>query len=244
MAKTFWSGNRISCSKAPFPLTGNVLSCLVPGKIEYAKCACQSCGGHLEYPVAMGGATIDCPHCHFATTLPPGPPREAPRPAAGGRQGVLLKTVALLVIIGGLGYAARRFHFAGSEAPASAHLVKPDVAPSTNRIALAPSSNALVTAPPKPSIPTWRGLTEVGPVKLEKTGEGSLVYAVGALRNTTQEQKFGVQATVDLFDARGDKLGAATDYADTIQPGKEWRFRALVVQSGAVRAKLASVTEN
>jgi hypothetical protein len=85
---------------------------------------------------------------------------------------------------------------------------------------------------------------EGGPVTLEKAGEGNLVYAVGKLRNTSDQQKFGVKVRVDLFDDKGDKLGSATDYAASIDPGKEWEFRAMVVDRGAVKAELKEVTEN
>jgi len=83
-----------------------------------------------------------------------------------------------------------------------------------------------------------------GPITLEKVGDGKLVYAVGTLRNTSDHQRFGVKVELDVFDDRKQKVGAATDYAPSIDPGKEWKFRALVTDRAAVSAILTSVKEN
>jgi hypothetical protein len=55
-----------------------------------------------------------------------------------------------------------------------------------------------------------------------------LVYAVGTLTNDTTRQRFGVKVEIDVLDAHRNKLGSATDYTEVIEPGKEWKFRALV----------------
>jgi hypothetical protein len=34
-----------------------------------AKCACEHCGNHIEFPIDSAGAAIDCPHCSQRTTL-------------------------------------------------------------------------------------------------------------------------------------------------------------------------------
>jgi hypothetical protein len=47
-----------------------------------------------------------------------------------------------------------------------------------------------------------------------------------------------------VFDAGNKKVGTATDYTPTIDPGKEWKFRALVIDRAAATAKLASVKED
>jgi hypothetical protein len=46
-----------------------------------------------------------------------------------------------------------------------------------------------------------------------------------------------------LFDAQDQKVGSATDYTQSITPGKEWKFKALVLPRDVVRAELVSVTE-
>jgi hypothetical protein len=82
-----------------------------------------------------------------------------------------------------------------------------------------------------------------GPVKLEKAKNSSLVHAVGSLRNESTQRRFGVKVEIELLDAAGRPLGTATDYAQVLEPREEWRFRALVLHSKAVNARLARITE-
>ncbi len=82
-----------------------------------------------------------------------------------------------------------------------------------------------------------------GPVTLEKAENGNLVYAVGVLRNDSTRQRYGVKVQLDLFDDNGAKVGTTTDYTQFIIPGKEWRFRALIVEHNAARAEITNVTE-
>jgi Zn-dependent protease with chaperone function len=35
----------------------------------YAKCSCQQCGSHIEFPAEADGATVNCPHCQQPTQL-------------------------------------------------------------------------------------------------------------------------------------------------------------------------------
>jgi Zn-dependent protease with chaperone function len=35
----------------------------------YAKCGCQNCGTHIEFPIEAAGMTLACPHCKQATAL-------------------------------------------------------------------------------------------------------------------------------------------------------------------------------
>jgi hypothetical protein len=83
-----------------------------------------------------------------------------------------------------------------------------------------------------------------GPVTLEKAKEGNLTYAVGKLRNASDHQRFGVKVQLDVFNAAGDKVGTATDYTSSIDPGKEWKFKAMVVDRTAKKATLVSVKED
>src|SRR6516162_4080849 len=36
---------------------------------RFLKCSCQKCGGHIEFPVAAAGSTVNCPHCDAETIL-------------------------------------------------------------------------------------------------------------------------------------------------------------------------------
>jgi hypothetical protein len=84
---------------------------------------------------------------------------------------------------------------------------------------------------------------KVGPITLEKAKGSSLVYAVGVMRNDSVHQRFGVHLELELTDARGNKAGMAKDYRAVLEPHQEWRFRALVLDSKAVSAKVAAIRE-
>jgi len=46
-----------------------------------------------------------------------------------------------------------------------------------------------------------------------------------------------------LLDERGNAAGTAKDYRSVIEPRDEWRFRALVLYSKAVSAKVSRISE-
>jgi len=49
----------------------------------HAKCACQNCGRHIEFPMDAAGLTVDCPHCQKPTQLSfEAPPADSSRPGA------------------------------------------------------------------------------------------------------------------------------------------------------------------
>lgn len=82
-----------------------------------------------------------------------------------------------------------------------------------------------------------------GPVSLEK-GDGRLIYAVGILTNRSDHERYGVRVEVEFFNSAKEKIGSTTDYKDSILPGKNWKFKALVTDQAATSAKLISVKEN
>jgi hypothetical protein len=204
---------------------------------SFAKCGCQHCGGHIEFPRHGSGRTIPCPHCGWATLLVLS--RAAPVEIGGGR--AARKRVFSVFAIGAMFVlaAAGGAYFFLRNSPAT---TAEPVTPATSGHAAAPV--AALVAPPKPLPPPdpWHGL-KAAQVTLEKTGDGRLVYAVGTLRNETPRQRFGVKVDLDVLDAHHDKIGSATDYTDVIEPGKEWKFKALVTDRTATAARLANVTE-
>jgi hypothetical protein len=105
-------------------------------------------------------------------------------------------------------------------------------------VASAPT-NAVTTPAAAKSIDDLK----VGPITLEKAKGSSLVYAVGVMRNDSGHQRFGVNLELELADARGNKAGTAKDYRAVLEPRQEWRFRALVLDSKAVSAKVAAIRE-
>jgi hypothetical protein len=186
---------------------------------NFAKCACQHCGGHIEFPIHGAGRKISCPHCGEPTLLT----RAAPVEIGGGRvaRKRIYRTLAIAACL--LAAAVGAYFYVNSK-----------------------NSQPSVAAPfppkPKPPRDPWHGLT-AGTVSLDNSGDGRLIYAVGTLTNETTRQRFGVKVELDVLDAHHNKLGSATDYTDVIEPGKEWKFRAMVTDKNAKTAKLTNVKE-
>jgi hypothetical protein len=161
----------------------------------------------------------------------------APVPIGGGaaarKKAFLWFTVAAIAVIAAGGGAYWYFapRHAGGPAGQSSTIANP--APKTN-----PPAPVVPEPPPDP----WHGLV-AGLIALEKSKEGNLIYAVGKLRNTSDHQRFGVKVELDVFDAAHKKVGTATDYTPSIDAGKEWKFKALVVDRTATSATLVSVKE-
>ncbi|MEO5804193.1 MAG: FxLYD domain-containing protein [Verrucomicrobiota bacterium] len=80
-------------------------------------------------------------------------------------------------------------------------------------------------------------------VTLEKSEKSRLIYAIGAIRNQSNRQRFGVKVELDLLDEQGMKLGSATDYVSVIEPRKEWKFRAMVTEPKAASVKVTAIME-
>lgn len=81
--------------------------------------------------------------------------------------------------------------------------------------------------------------------KLEKAADGALVYVVGTIENRASRQRFGVRVEIELLDGSGVKVGTAKDYQAIMEPGGQWRFKALVVEpKGVASAKISAITED
>ena len=110
-----------------------------------------------------------------------------------------------------------------------------------------PSTNAVVKAQvpvaPKPGFFLTNRLA-LGTITLEKAKNSSVVYALGQIKNESDEQRFGLKVELDLLDSSGSKIGTATDYISILEPRKGWNFRALVLERRAVSARLASIKED
>jgi hypothetical protein len=208
----------------------------MPESENFAKCACQHCGGHIEFPVQGVGRRISCPHCGEPTLLT----RVAPVEIGGGRVARKRIYLSLAIAVCLLATVAGAYFYVNSrnspqEVVIPANPVQPfDASP----VASAP----LPPPKPKPQPDLWHGL-KASKVSLDKPGNGSLIYAIGALTNETTRQRFGVKVELDVLDAHRYKLGSATDYKEVIEPGKVWNFRAMVTDKNAKTAKLTSVKE-
>jgi len=194
---------------------------------KFLKCGCEHCGGHIEYPAEAAGSTTECPHCKWQTTL------TVEAPSVGAREPRRTWVVwAILgfVILGLAGAAAPLLlqrMLARTRRPAAA--VVPRTPPRPARVAAA--TNAVIND------------FEVSEVKIERAQGGSLRYAFGTLRNTLTRQRFGVKVELDLLDAAGAAVGSASDYAQIIEPGAEWHFRASVLKREAAAARVAAIKE-
>ncbi len=106
--------------------------------------------------------------------------------------------------------------------------------------------DAEVRAQTTPALANVPGQSDflVSGVRLEKAAGTSLTYAVGTLKNAARRRRFGVKIELDLLDADQNKIGTATDYKQTLDPGSEWQFKALAVNSKAASAQVVTVKED
>jgi hypothetical protein len=208
---------------------------------NFAKCACQHCGGHIEFPIQGLGHKIACPHCGERTLLS----RAAPVEIGGGcvvRRRIYWSfgiAAGLVLASGGAWYYVN--YLKVKEAVATP-VTAPSRATSNQASNSTSVAGALPPAKPKPPPDPWHGL-KASKVTLDKAGDGSLVYAIGTITNETSRQRFGVKVELEVMDEHRKKLGSATDYKDIIEPGKEWTFRALVTDRNAKAARLIKVKE-
>ncbi|MBE0544395.1 MAG: hypothetical protein IH623_23890 [Verrucomicrobia bacterium] len=187
---------------------------------------CQHCGGRVEFPAESVGLTAECPHCRQHTELfLAAPPQTSTVPV----KTIVFAIIALLILVGGwIGtqMALKRAQRLTERANAAS--------------ANAAAQPASAATPSEVALPAG---FRVSAIMLEKTSGSSQVYAVGLLRNDTDRQRRGVKVELDLFDASGRRVGAATDTLPMIEPRAEWRFKARVVEADATAAQLKAIRE-
>ena len=231
----------------------------------FQKCACQNCGDSIEFPAQGVGLSIDCPHCNQRTLLtgnvesplpetseetPSAPPvpRPVPEPLSESKKTKTFAVIGTLLVLGVLAGVATWYFKAGPgrRRSESASLALPRDPSSP------PSSAANAEVLPKGTTNTGtatkaeKSLDDLkpGPVTLEKAKFGSLVYAVGKLKNDSAHQRFGVKIEIECKDAKGRPAGKASDYTQVIEPGQEWRFQALVLDSKATTGSVVDLQED
>lgn len=166
----------------------------------------------------------ECPHCGQQTELLLATPPAEESPLR--RKAVVFVALATLILIGGL--------------------VGANVALKRAKRLQTQRQQSSPVEPAKPAAPADPFAAQqfrVSPVRLEQGQGSALVYAVGTLANTGQRQRFGVKVELELFDATGAKVGAASDYQKVLEPNAEWKYRAMVVEKRAVTAKVAAIKE-
>jgi hypothetical protein len=241
---------------------------------KYFKAACVHCGNHIEFPETAVGRMVDCPHCGQRTQLrtlkKPGPdgsesfdeqpskespPDEQSAPDTGVRSISRFAPAAaavgvLAALVGGVFFWKTHQSQATTQTVAAAtpkeqttNLPAPVSVPTPTPVAPTnppPSTNTQV-------VPArTKQLTDLkaGDIQLEKAAGSSLVYAVGQLDNNSDYQRFGVKIQLDVFNKAGKKLGTAQDYIQVLEPRKSWHFRALLTDSKAAMARVASISED
>lgn len=169
--------------------------------------------------------------------------KPAPSPVAANNSGkrtvpvVVLTLIAVGALAGGGFYLWKK----RSSTSAGTETISTNAAPVT---ASTDTNSAAFNAPVTATKPKKLEDLNVGNPSLEKAKSGSLVYAVGMLKNDSDHQRYGVRVEFELFDAAGKNVGKASDYKDVVEPRKEWRYRALVLTKKAASARLVSVNED
>ncbi len=95
-----------------------------------------------------------------------------------------------------------------------------------------------------PEDPVAKAGFEISPIRIEKTPGTTLFYAVGTLKNAAARQRFGVRLELDLLSAAGEKVGTAKDYLAVLERGGQWQFKAAVLESRAVAARVSAIKED
>lgn len=206
--------------------------CQKMNKSKYLKGACQHCAGHIEFPAENIGMVVTCPHCHNETELellrPPDQPTIPLR--------ALIWTGIAVVVLGlGLGGAlfalkrAQNWALRQKQPAVVAGTVPPPAQPASNLAGTNAAPQEELTA---------------SDITIEKTPGSSLVYVVGTLKNPSARRRFGLKVQLDLLDSNGRTLGTASDYQPVLEPGAEWKFKALAMDSKTASAKLHSIQED
>lgn len=207
---------------------------------EYLRGHCEQCGGEIEFPTAAAGQSTACPLCGQSTNLVALVPAAKTSAAATSARPGLWRIWIFVVIAAAILPSVMVLRHGSSPTGDNSAPGTNSVPQTTSTQPPTPATNAPAASPTAP-----RSLEDLktGPVTLEKAKNGSLVYAVGILRNESDHQRFGVNIEIELTDARGNDAGTAKDYRAVIEPRQEWRFRALVLNSKATQGKVARVRE-
>ena len=203
-------------------------------RTKFLKGECQHCAGHVEFPAEMAGLPVECPHCGQQTELLLArPPEESGLPKGPMIWAIIGIVILCLGLVGALVALKRAEKWAARQKQRA----DPPLASTTETSPQPESAAADDSSQPQ------QGFV-LSAVQLEKSVGTSLVYAVGTVKNQTDRKRFGVKVELDIFDAAEQKLATATDYQPVIEPGASWRFKALVLDSKAISAKLSAIKED
>jgi hypothetical protein len=148
----------------------------------------------------------------------------------GAPWGAIVAGVALLAVIGAGAVFGLKFKGKGPDTTSGGTDGAAKVEETDNRKMTAPKRQVQLS-----------GKFEVTDYQIERLEGRSLVYVVGTVTNGTPQQAFSVRVNFDLSGKSGDSAGTATDYVQSIPSGEAWNFRALVLDTNAVSAKLSAL---
>ena len=191
---------------------------------NFVKGACRHCAGHLEFPADGAGEFIECPHCGQSTEL-------TALVVAGQnqklRQFFLAAVAVAMFAVAGIWFLKHK--------PNPSAMVRMPSAP-------AMTNNSLATG--KASGYERTNEFAISAIKLQKTPGSSLVYVTGKVRNVSDRRRFGVKIELGLSDSHDNSIGKAKDYQPLMEPGSEWNFKAMVLETNAAAARLNSILED
>jgi hypothetical protein len=220
----------------------------------HLKCACGNCGEIIKYLPGAAGQTVECPKCKQRSQLPvlsPAEPLDIPRgslpkcPDCGAPLdphditcAACDRRRAKFALLWGLGSALALLAvgFVALAALNQPLHTKPPPAPPK------PPATTILAQPVPPPPKSLNDL-RVGKFYLQQQRGSPLILAVGEVLNVSQNLHYHVRVNLDLFDAKGTRIGAVTDVNNLIRPGDRWRVLAKVADSRAVAVRLAGIRE-
>jgi len=101
----------------------------------------------------------------------------------------------------------------------------------------------MVLLQPRVKTPKSMNDFKVGPFWLESKRGSGVVLAVGDISNASLNAYLRIKANADLLDARGAKIGTASDEINELLPGKTWHFLATVKDSRTKSVRFANLKE-
>lgn len=75
-----------------------------------------------------------------------------------------------------------------------------------------------------------------------EAGEFGIRYIVGVIKNNTNKKYTYVQVEINLYDEGGAQVGSTLDNLNNLEPGGVWKFKAVVMEDEATKAKVAGIT--
>jgi hypothetical protein len=75
----------------------------------------------------------------------------------------------------------------------------------------------------------------------KSTSDSYYRYITGVVKNQSSETYSIVTISYSLYDRSGDLVGNAVDTIQNFRPGATWKFKAIILESSAVKFELDSI---